>query len=85
MFARIHAAVFYMTVVLTLLAAATPLEGRGGSPTKTVTVTPGPTATESPGQCNTGPIQCCSSVQSVSASAPSQSHQNSLTICLGWF
>ena len=69
MFARIYAAFFYMLFALTLLAAATPLEVRGGSPppvTKTITVTaPGPTVT-SGGQCNTGPIQCCNSVQAVS-------------------
>ena len=42
MFARIYAAFFYMLFALTLLAAATPLEVRGGSPppvTKTITVT----------------------------------------------
>lgn len=71
MFARIYAAFFYMFVVFTLLAVATPLEGRWDSPptnpTKTITVTaPGSTATEPASQCTTAQLQCCSSVEDVS-------------------
>ncbi|EJD00318.1 hydrophobin 2 [Fomitiporia mediterranea MF3/22] len=40
-------------------------------PSKTTTVTVTPTPTQQPGQCNTGPIQCCQSVQPASSSAAS--------------
>ncbi len=61
-------------LALTALAVATPApaEKRWGSPPPTtVTVTaPGPTKTVSAGDCNTGPIQCCQSVEQVSPSLP---------------
>ncbi|KAF9039627.1 fungal hydrophobin [Hymenopellis radicata] len=69
MYARRAIAFFaYIFFTMTLLAAATPLDVRGGTPTVTVTVTaPGSTATIPAGSCNTGPIQCCNSVQSGSS------------------
>ena len=47
MFSRVAA---LTALALPLLAAATPLEARGGMPAS---------------QCNTGPVQCCNSVQTV--------------------
>ena len=47
MFSRVAA---LTALALPLLAAATPLEARGGMPAS---------------QCNTGPVQCCNSVQDV--------------------
>jgi len=46
---------------LAVLVAAAP----GGSPppSKTVTVTAPPAGTQPASQCNTGPVQCCNSVQ----------------------
>ncbi|KAI0093406.1 fungal hydrophobin-domain-containing protein [Irpex rosettiformis] len=75
MFSRISAIAL---LALSTLAVATPApaEKRWGSPTttpattKTVTVTaPATTTTISSGNCNTGPIQCCQSVQSANTPA----------------
>ncbi|KAI0812336.1 fungal hydrophobin-domain-containing protein [Irpex lacteus] len=77
MFSRISA---ISVLALTALAVATPApaEKRWGSPTttpattKTVTVTaPGSTQTIPAGNCNTGAIQCCQSVQSANSAAAS--------------
>ncbi|KAI0826132.1 fungal hydrophobin-domain-containing protein [Irpex lacteus] len=67
-------------LAFTTLAVATPApaEKRWGSPTTTpattttVTVTaPATTTTISAGNCNTGSIQCCNSVESANSSAAS--------------
>ncbi|KAF8889937.1 fungal hydrophobin-domain-containing protein [Infundibulicybe gibba] len=61
MISRVASAFFLVLVAFTIFAAAT---------TTTVTVTatpPPPTATPAPAsQCNTGPVQCCNSIQSAS-------------------
>ncbi|THH00141.1 hypothetical protein EW026_g2333 [Hermanssonia centrifuga] len=77
MFSRTSATFLYVFFALTVLAVATPNPGnakRWGSPTTTpavtttVTVTaPATTSTIAAGDCNTGPIQCCDSVQSASS------------------
>ncbi|KAL5523252.1 SC3_2 [Sanghuangporus sanghuang] len=53
-------------LALPLLAVATPwvTPTTKATSTTTVTVTATATATEPASQCNTGPIQCCDSVQS---------------------
>ncbi|KAL7284173.1 hypothetical protein ACG7TL_001455 [Trametes sanguinea] len=64
----------YVTVAsVAVLAVATPNVKRWNTPTstpastKTITVTAtAPAATETAGDCSTGPIQCCNSVQSAS-------------------
>ncbi|KAI0693128.1 fungal hydrophobin-domain-containing protein [Cytidiella melzeri] len=77
MFSRLTA---ISLLALTTLAVATPapVEKRWGSPTTTPAVTTtvtvaGPTTTAiAPGDCNTGPIQCCSSTESASSPAGSR-------------
>ncbi|KAK7681935.1 hypothetical protein QCA50_014897 [Cerrena zonata] len=51
MFSRVVA---LTALALPLLAAATPLDARGGEPAS---------------QCNTGPVQCCNSVQKANSPA----------------
>lgn len=64
MFARAYTAL-YVLLSLSVLAAAKPW-GAPPPTTTTVTVTaPAPTVT-TVSQCNTGPIQCCQQVESVS-------------------
>ncbi|KAK1232000.1 hypothetical protein PQX77_004867 [Marasmius sp. AFHP31] len=46
-FARVYNSIFFFVLSLTMLAAAIPTSGSGGS---------------GGGNCNTGPIQCCNSV-----------------------
>ncbi|PSS06513.1 hypothetical protein PHLCEN_2v3680 [Hermanssonia centrifuga] len=78
MFARISATSLYVFIALGVLAVATPNPEnakRWGAPTTTPPVTttitetvtaPASTVT-SVSQCNTGPVQCCQSVQSASS------------------
>lgn len=71
MFGRVSPlAFFYALFAFSVLAVATPWGAPTTTPpvTTTVTVTaPGSTTTVSSGNCNTGPIQCCKSVESVSS------------------
>ena len=62
MLARLQTAFFYALFALSVLAAAIPHDS---PPTQTVTVTAAPASTAA-GDCNTGDIQCCEQVQSVS-------------------
>ena len=63
MFAKAYTLFFYMLFSLSLLAAAMP----NNPPPVTVTVTAtAPTTTVTSSQCNTGSIQCCQQVESVS-------------------
>ncbi|KAK7460572.1 hypothetical protein VKT23_009293 [Stygiomarasmius scandens] len=67
MFHRIHQLFFFALVAFAVFAAATPTEPK--PPTKTVTVTvAGPTQTVSAGQCNTGSINCCNSLERADSS-----------------
>ncbi|KAK7681844.1 hypothetical protein QCA50_015191 [Cerrena zonata] len=61
MSARLSIAFFYMFSALTLLAAATPAPWAIPPPATTIALPPTPTAPVSPNQCNTGPVQCCTS------------------------
>ncbi|KAA1470824.1 fungal hydrophobin [Dentipellis sp. KUC8613] len=70
MFPRISTAFVYTLATMSAFAAAAP--GGGNPPvTKTVTVTTPPSVTATPpaSQCNTGPVQCCNSVESASSPA----------------
>ena len=66
MLARLHT-VTYTVFTLSVLAAAYPSNFL--PPVKTVTVTAPPPTTTTAGECNTGNIQCCNTVQSVSHDA----------------
>ncbi|KAH7915185.1 hydrophobin 2 [Hygrophoropsis aurantiaca] len=73
MFSRLSSASLYVLATCSVFAVATPW-ATTTPVTKTVTVTataPATTSTEPASQCNTGPIQCCDSVES--ASSPSAS------------
>ncbi|KAI0343784.1 fungal hydrophobin [Trametopsis cervina] len=77
MFGRVTPlAFFYALFAFSVLAVATPWGAPTTTPatTKTITVTataPGTTTTESAGNCNTGPIQCCQSTEAASSPAGS--------------
>ncbi|KAL0952926.1 hypothetical protein HGRIS_007140 [Hohenbuehelia grisea] len=66
------------TLTFALLAVATPWGSPPPATSKTVTVTTTATATKPASQCNTGPIQCCNSVQKarLAPSLPSYSVYN---------
>ncbi|KAH7913160.1 hydrophobin [Hygrophoropsis aurantiaca] len=71
MFSRLTSASLYVLAACSVLAVATPWETTTPA-TKTVTVTataPAATGTEPASQCNTGPVQCCDSVESASTPA----------------
>ena len=72
MFAPASQSILSVIFLFVVFAVATPAPW-GGTPTSTVTVTATPTPT-SAGNCNTGDLQCCNQVESVSApTIPSRS------------
>ncbi|KAI0764929.1 fungal hydrophobin-domain-containing protein [Fomes fomentarius] len=64
MFSRTITSVF---CALSLSILATAMPSANGGPSTTVTVTAPASTPTSAGSCNTGPVQCCDSVQSASS------------------
>ncbi|KAJ3476692.1 hypothetical protein NLI96_g10990 [Meripilus lineatus] len=73
MFARSAQTILSVLLFFVVFAAASPAPAPlpwGGTPTQTITVTATATPTGSSGNCNTGPMQCCNSVQAANSGGP---------------